>query len=302
MLALDTVANRQASWSVTANNMKAEIDKARWAIFGFSVLGAILATLASQMGGHTNALPAAPISEPRTGVAIAGALSLATATFFMQRLLGQQRLATWVRVRAISEALKREAYKFATGAMPYDQADADTRLDAERQKIEADGNDLLEYLANNPGKGSVPRAKLTRDNYITQRVDGQIKFYTTRANIYRATVRRLRSAEFCLALAATLVTAVASVTGKQTPIFGVTFDIAALTAVLTTVAGAILAHVEAARFDYLVTTYRATARCLEDRKNGVLDPTSAFVTECENIIAMENLSWIAKWTKPQASG
>ena len=35
MTALDTVADRQAQWSKTANSMKSMIDKARWWVFLF---------------------------------------------------------------------------------------------------------------------------------------------------------------------------------------------------------------------------------------------------------------------------
>jgi hypothetical protein len=294
---LDTVADRQAGWSVTANKLKAGIDRARWAVFIFSVLGALLATLASQLGPLAGATLGAA-ADPRTWIAIAGALSLATATFFTQRLLGQEHITGWVRARAISEALKREAYKFAAGAAPYDQANAESLLNAERQKIEDDGDDLIATLVSNPGTDSVPRSPLTLKQYVERRVDGQIKFYNKRAGTYRTTATWLRRTEFGLALAATLITAIAGVTGKSTHIFGVQFDIAALTAVLTTIAGAVLAHVEASRFDFLVTTYLATARRLEDRKDGSHEPLSALVNDCENIIATENMSWIAKWTKP----
>jgi hypothetical protein len=57
--------------------------------------------------------------------------------------------------------------------------------------------------------------------------------------------------------------------------------------VLTTVAVQ-----RASRFDFLVTTYLATARRLEDRKAGSRTPLSALVNDCENIIATENMSWI----------
>jgi hypothetical protein len=299
MAALDTIADRQAGWSVTANNLKAEVDRARWAVFAFSVLGALLATVASQMGGGKDATAVAPVSDPRTWLAVAGALCLATATFFTQRLLGQEHVMGWVRARAISEALKREAYKFAAGAAPYDQANADSLLNAERKKIEDDGDDLVAMLVADPGPGSVPRTMLTPRQYVERRIDGQISFYKRSAYKYRTIAFGLRRVEFCLALAATLITAIASVTGKHTYVFGIGFDIAALTAVLTTIAGAVLAHVEASRFDYLVTTYRATARRLEDRKGRSLEPISTFVNDCEGIIATENMSWIAKWTKPE---
>jgi hypothetical protein len=74
--------------------------RARWAIFGFSVLGALLAALASQWptpAAGPNA--AGMMADPRTWLALAGALSLATATFFTQRLLGQSRTTAWVRAR-----------------------------------------------------------------------------------------------------------------------------------------------------------------------------------------------------------
>jgi hypothetical protein len=229
MTVLDTVADRQAGWSVTADKLKAGLDLARWAVFIFSVLGALLATLASQLGPPVGATVAT--ADPRTWLAVAGALSLATATFFTQRLLGQEHITGWVRARAISEALKREAYKFAAGATPYDQANAENLLNAERQKIEDDGDDLIATLVTNPGAGSVPRATLTPQQYIEHRVDGQIEFYKKRAGTYRTTATWLRRTEFGLALAATLITAIASVTGKSTHIFNIHFDIAAMTAV-----------------------------------------------------------------------
>jgi hypothetical protein len=86
-------------------------------------------------------------------------------------------------------------------------------------------------------------------------------------------------------------------------VLGLPFDIAALTAVLTTVASAVLAHVEASRFDYLATSYLATARRLEDQLPSDIqviaepDRWSDFVNACENIIATENASWMAKWTR-----
>ena len=61
MVPLDTIADRQAGWSVTADNLKAEVDRSRWAVFAFSVLGALLATLASQMGWDKGATAVVPI-------------------------------------------------------------------------------------------------------------------------------------------------------------------------------------------------------------------------------------------------
>jgi hypothetical protein len=262
MAILDTIANRQAQWSETANQQKSTIDRARWSVFGLSSLGAVLAAVASQLPDNTTA--------PRTTVAVAGAVSLAIATFFTQRLLGADRISSWVRARAISERLKREAYRFAASAAPYDDAArADALLDDEGRKIEADGEDLLPQLVQ--------------------------------AARYQVIASRLRHVEFALAALATLLTAVAGVEAKPV-IAGIPFDMVAFTAVLTTLGGAVLAHVEASRYDFLVTTYRATARRLEDCTNRPRPSWSDFVNECENILATENMSWIAKFTgKPGAT-
>jgi hypothetical protein len=300
MAALDTVADRQAQWSKTADRLKSTIDGARWWVFLLSASGAVLAAVASQLGGGDTATAAAvSLNNPRAWVAIAAAGCLAFATFFTQRLLGADHVTAWVRARAISERLKREAYKFVAGAAPYndpDPAKRDIALDDERAKIEADGDDLVRDLVKAAGPGSLPRAAITNAEYLAKRVTGQVKWYNDKADKYSTISKRLHLSELVLAAAATLITAVASVLVKPV-IGGVPFDLAALTAVLTTLAGAVLAHVEASRYDFLVMTYRATARRLEDRQNRPQQPWSDFVNDCENILSTENTSWIAKWTK-----
>ena len=93
------------------------------------------------------------------------------------------------------------------------------------------------------------------------------------------------------------------IAGKE--IFGIKFDFVALTAVLTTIAAAVLAHIEASRCDFLIMIYRATARRLsaEVAKIGDVSAMTAeswsqFVNRCEAIISEENTGWAAKWTKP----
>jgi hypothetical protein len=288
MAILDTIANRQAQWSQTANQLKATIDRARWSVFALSSLGAILAAIASQLPDNT--------AMPRSVVAIAGAVSLALATFFTQRLLGTERISAWVRARAISERLKREAFRFAAGAAPYaDPAKAEALLGEEGDKIEADGADLLPQLVQATAQGSLPRQNLQPGQYITQRVQGHIDWYTKKAAHHQTVALRLRRLELVLAALATLLTAIAGVAAKPT-IGGLPFDIVAFTAVLTTLGGTVLAHIEAQRYDFLVTTYRATARRLEDCNNRAHGAWSDFVNECENILAAENTSWIAKFT------
>ena len=204
MAALDTVAGRQVQWSKTADHLKSTIDNARWWVFLLSALGAVLAAVASQLGG--GAAEAASINTPRAWVAGAAAVSLGFATFFTHRLLGADHVTAWVRARAISERLKREAYRFAASAKPYDDPDrskAELVLADERKKIEADGDNLVQHLVTVDGAGSSPRAPISNSEYLEKRVTGQIKWYNGKADTHANVAKRLRHTELFLAAAAT---------------------------------------------------------------------------------------------------
>jgi hypothetical protein len=77
--------------------------------------------------------------------------------------------------------------------------------------------------------------------------------------------------------------------------------------VLTIVSGAILTHIEALRLDHLLDTYTATARRLEDQDfefdaaRQIPAAWSKFVNRCEDIIAAENASRVAKWSEAKSS-
>lgn len=294
---IDLVADRAATWSQSANLLKRRIDFVRWLVFVLAIVGALLAAIASQTQEAQALLHGA--------LTALGTVLLAAGTFISARLLKDSELEAWVRMRAASEALKREAFKYAAGARPYDDsAKADQTLDRGREDIEKDLDDLYDRTITPRGSGSAPRKKLTADEYRNLRVIDQVKnFYRPRARDYQAIASRLRAIEFALALTATIITALAGVVGKLPIVAGIRFDLAALTAVLTTISGAILAHIEASRYQYLVTSYLATARRLEDAEAGFddagADPQkwSDYVNRCEDIIAAENSSWVARWTK-----
>jgi SMODS and SLOG-associating 2TM effector domain 1/Protein of unknown function (DUF4231) len=294
---LELVARRSDTWSETADRLKMQLDLVRWIGFALSIAGALAAAIASQILPEAGALP-----KSHTALATLGAVLLAAATFLSGRLLRETDVQAWVRARVASEALKREAFRFATKAQPYDTSTADELLKTEREKIEGQLTDLRDRQIEAAREGSAPRGLLSPEQYREFRVRQQIDWYTNKAHGYRKIATRLRWIEFTLALAATIITALAGAMGKKLELGPIQFDVAALTAVLTTVSGAILAHIEASRYQHLVTTYLATAARLEDldtefdtaRNNA--GTWSAFVNRCEEIIASENNSWIAKWT------
>jgi hypothetical protein len=286
---LKAVAESQGQWSNTANVLKQKYERARLLIFALSTTAALLAAVASQ---HEDTL--------RRSLAAASTVCMALVAFLTARLLGAKQSQSWARARATSEALKREGYKRAAEAAPYDTAaTADGLLLAEKQKIEKDVDDLLD-LREATGSSSLPTVPIMPKDYIAKRVEGAIKWYDPKAEQARITARKWRRLEFILALATTVITAVIGQLPKHV-IASVNFDFVALTAVLTTLSGAIIAFIEASRYDYLVHSYRAAARRLRDElSNPPPDPPSkadwsAFVARCEGILQEENGSWTAKF-------
>jgi hypothetical protein len=265
-----------------------------------SVLGALLAAVASQMpASSSGAIPW------RTLAAALGVVLLTAGTAISHRSLGAGRVRGWLRARAASEALKREAFRAAAGARPFDEPKtAAAKLDAARARIESALDDLLIHVPDVAGPPSAPVAPLTPAQYRASRVRAQIDgYYAPKAARYRKAGDRLRVWELVLALAAAIITALAGATGKTLPVSAVPFDIAALTAVATTVAGALTAHARGARFDELAMSYLATARRLEDVDAGfdaaatASAPWSAYVNRIEDAIAAETTSWMARWSR-----
>jgi len=293
---LEDVANQQASWSNTANQLKATADRARSLTLWFSSSGALLAAVASQL----------PEGTARSVVAVAGAAALAVVSFLSARLLNSEHIGRWTRARAAAEALKREAFKFAASAAPYDDpVSRNPRLAAELERIEQDLDDLLGDKAPPEEPATSPTTLISRADYLKLRLRSQVDdFYEPKARLFQRRSDRLRQIEFVLALFATVITAGVALAGKS--LLGIPFDLTALTAVLTTVSGAIVAHIESARYDFLVTTYRVTARRLrhEERAAGEVEALSAgqwsaLVQRSESILADENSTWTARWTQAQ---
>jgi hypothetical protein len=286
----------QGGWSYTATILSRNIAIARSLTFALSVIAALFAAVAGQL----------PATEggPRLNLAIASAVLLGVVGFLSLRLLGPTAISAWVRARAASEALKSEAYKYAASAAPYDSDTRDQVLSTERDKVAGDVDDLIQRYRE-ARSGSAPLEALTRTGYIASRVVGQAEdYYMPKAAVYQRKAMGLHQVEFVLALMAAALTAATGVAGKAN-LFGVPFDFVSLTGVLTTLVGAILAHLTAANYDVLVTTYRVASRKLLNLAAGAKDVEqmdagewSGFVERCESIIRDENGSWVSKWTKP----
>ncbi|MFC1572629.1 DUF4231 domain-containing protein [Candidatus Eisenbacteria bacterium] len=287
-------------WSAVAGLVKKQLDRWRTVVFALGIAGAFLETLATQV----------PSGAPRQVCAWVGAATLLIIPIVSLRKLTPAVNRAWVRARSASEGLKAEVYTYLSRAAPYDDptSAADT-LKEKGREIENSVNDLLSYEALATAKSSDPPGPLAPPDYLRKRVRNQIDWYRPKAALYARKAGRLRNVELVLSLAAAALSAAAAVWGESLALLGGEFLIGAWVAVLTTIGGAITAHIGASRYDYLVTSYLGTACRLEDLASrwpptgGGTVPSpewSAFVQSCENAISTENQGWMAKWVKTES--
>ena len=279
---LDQISNRQAVLSTTANVLKWRLDRVRYSCLVLSVVGATLAAIASGLTAEDYRVY---LIWPATGM-------LALGTFLGSRLLGQDSVAKHVKARLASESLKREAYLYATFAGDYSDAHSRAEILFERlTEIDTRVASLSRQEQEGIGIGSCPREFLSATEYIAERVVAQIGYYRRRAVQMGRASRMLHGAEFVLGASAAVITAVAALSDKGG------FDVAALTAVITTLGGIVVAHLQAGRYDDQIGTYRITANRLEAYKATVTSttPVANVAETVEEIIACETSSWQTLW-------
>jgi SMODS and SLOG-associating 2TM effector domain 1/Protein of unknown function (DUF4231) len=301
---LETTRSTQKAWSNTAGALKARYEGIRRLCFILSILAALLAAAASQLPDYASGPQA---GAARLWLSILSASLLAIVGVLTHRFLGVENSKLWLRARVASEALKRAAYTYAAQAAPYnDPATRGSKLAADRQLITKQVEDLLRFQAptsNTQQTSSAQQSEvLAPKDYVQQRVEDQMAWYEKRAQEYDSQARRLRGIELILVLISTVITAIFGAM-RKTNLAGLPVDFVALTAVLTTLSGAILAYVEASKLDFIVTSYRSTASQLRDLwaaqpDTSAISPSSPvwsdYVRQVETVLATENGAWMTK--------
>jgi hypothetical protein len=297
--ALEFIWGQYRIWSATSRAYQSQLSAWRRRVLYFGIAGAVIGTLASQpslLGDRGSYVLVASLNlTVATALAYLSALLLALATYFTTKILTPANEGGWLRARSVAEAYKREAYLLLAQAPPYDGAITPASLE-EVRKISKGVEDLDEEpLAEDEKKRGMPAALLTVDEYLGGRVREQIGWYRGRAAEHRAVARRIKNVSLWLGL----VAVVFGVIGAQwTPLV-------AFVAVITTVTTSLASYLYAGRYQYLVVSYLATARKLEELilewdLSGKTDAErKQFVLDCENTFASENSAWMAEMSKPK---
>jgi hypothetical protein len=279
-------------WSNTANRLKRSIEFWRGAALGLAILGAVLATVASQSGQGSS------WARWTSGLA---AVALALVPVIRGARLGRSAVEAWTRARSASEALKSAAYLYCTRTPPYAGEDRDLELRRGANAIVADVGDLEGRTLGVPDSDKPVPAVTDVNSYLESRVQPQIDtYYRARAAQLQKRLRLFRGAEYALAMLAAGLGAVAATTG--------TVGLAGWVAAVTTVGAAVTAHIAAARYEHLVISYLATARQLRflvgSWNGGVhrdAQDAARLVQECEDAISRENESWMAAWSRDEGA-
>ena len=199
-------------------------------------------------------------------------------------------------MRALSEALKADVYLFLAGAGPFTGPDREALLRDRVDELLDTARDLSGYtLAFTPRTRPLP-AVTGPESYFTERVDRQVREYF-RPGAVKASRRleRSRRAELFLSLGAAVLAGIgASGVAAATVWVGV----------LTTVAAAVTAHLASTRLEFLHLEYARVAGELARLRARANDPGADLpdlIARCEQVIATQNSTWVAKWTADDAS-
>jgi hypothetical protein len=293
-----SVWTRRIAWSRAADRLKARIQRARSAVLLLGLSGAVLET-----GAATFLASEALLRSWCAGV---GAVFLALVPAISRRFVTIDAIRAWTRARSASEAMKAEVYAFRAKAEPYSGGDSLKIFTKNSTELDKALADIERYAAEFNGNPGEPPPPLDAQAYIDRRVTQQIEqYYRRKARLYAGHLRAFRRCEAIFALVAAGLGALTAV--SAIPATGLKPVIGVWVAVLTTLAASIGAHVAASRYDFIVTSYYATARRLEDlvnewRSDGS-PPTgprwSQFVRDCEQAISVENESWMAKFIEKE---
>lgn len=283
--ALETVGNAAATLSASSAAMKRKLERARWAALGLAIVAAILGALT------TIVVETAPW---RWAFAFATALALGLGPWLTAHFLGQNQATRWIAVRAAAEALKREVYRRAAKCKPYDGTaqEADIALIKEKQAIEADLGDVEEVAVESM---DLPKSEIDLNTYVINRVDSQVSWLRRRAGDHARQAAALRGAEIVVAFIGVVMSAAGAAFGETDS----AKYLAPFIGVVTTVSTALIAHIEAGRYDFIAAMYRATAKRLENEQasHAPTTPLPDFVDKCEAILSAENSAWMAKFLK-----
>ena len=305
----------QALWSAVATKIGDSLRWWRLVAAAAGLGGLFLSILAGTMTG-------ADQSGPRMALTTGGVLLLAMVPYLRQRLVSPERVQAWTTARNVSEQLKEAIYRHLMGVLPPEPlADGSAPPDAAGpgnlvrrcRSIKLAAVDLAGVAAAARAADRPRKTQLTLDDYLAERIEGQITYYRKKGEAAGRAAKRLQAIEFGLGVTAvllgTLTGSAVSGDGGGDPSRQI-FTISALLPLLAVVAAATAAvtgHIAGAREAEIAAKYFATYDLLKTIRDEwrvspePLDPANVrrLADTVERAIASEYGGWVADWNKAQ---
>ena len=269
---------KHEAWSRAANHYKRRAVSYRLGVLATLAGSAVLTVVGAQFNSTWP-----PIASIAAAVLTA---ALVVAGIWFRAVKEPAERTRWTSARMTAEQVKAEVCKYLAGATPYRDAGAVALLTEKVDRIESD--EKMHEVA-----GETPMIYDLR-SYVDKRVRDQIAYHRATAKRLRRNLQRLRMAEYVFQGMAAALAAVGAVRGYQLAVWA---------GLLTTIAGAVTAHIAQTGYDRLVARYRRTVHDLEELVRTLPerpDPTlqDTFVTGCEQVIARQNDDWQSQLTTP----
>jgi conflict system pore-forming effector with SLATT domain/uncharacterized protein DUF4231 len=294
--------NEYRGWAKRARSLQAGADRWNlWALVALVTTGVLGAASGFFGANPTDWLAAwAPPDEFARALACAAAVASALSLYVGRQALAVGAESGWLRARATAEAIKSECFRFAGGVGDYapgkmSEGEAATAFIDRRKAIaaRAAGESLTpeDDPVGSAGDDRRPSPAMTDKWYLSNRIDGQIKFYKDGQEKSESAYRRLQLWTFVAGAIIAVVSAVAAVYGPR---------FAAWTGALTTAGAAVSAYGLAERRKYLAASYAAMKANLERLKERYLvgDVTlQSLVATAEDLMESEHAAWIDQMAK-----
>lgn len=295
--ALKYIWSQYRTWAITARHYKDEVSRWRDIVLALSIGGAVIGTLSQQLVVWNMAPPTSWLVR---GLGFVSAAALVLAAFFTREIFSPDPEGRAVRARAAAEAFKSQAYLLATGAPPYDAVTTPDDLFQKPERVKQAVENLAPLTITEARKVErIPSVPMSMEEYVKQRVDDQIDYYSRSAIANTEKVAKSR-------LFSLILGGVAAVLGIVAATYS---SVAGWVAVIGTLTAAIAARQYSGRYQFLIVSYRAVAEKLEglkarweiERKQNGAAANQKFIQACEEAISAENSAWMAEWIKKTSS-
>jgi hypothetical protein len=272
-------------WAATSRRLKSKITRASLLVLALTLSGTALGTMAPFLS------LAAPLAQL---LPWAAAAALGTAAYFTSELLADSARESWVKARALAEALKSECYLYVTHTAPFHTADAPQRLGQRTDALlQTAGGILAAPVSDADRAKGLPDGPWTIDDYVQKRVREQIdNFYAPAIARHAAAVRRGRIVAIAFGVASVLLSAS---TGGSLP--GERAWVAALLGTVTTAAAAIAAWFQSGNHLQNALNYQSVVARLELllAQRNTPGRLAHLVADAEGIFQAEHAAWLMQW-------